>query len=61
MSFSVFSMRLCKRSGTNVVGLNRLKELKEGPYTHKEADAAVGLWTDNGRGRAAETKEIDMM
>ncbi|CCC09489.1 hypothetical protein SMACR_03519 [Sordaria macrospora] len=39
----------------------RLKELKEGPYTHKEADAAVGLWTDNGRGRAAETKEIDMM
>lgn len=54
-------MRLCKRSGTNVVGLNRLKELKEGPYTHKEADAAVGLWTDNGRGRAAETKEIDMM
>ncbi|KAI6779461.1 uncharacterized protein J7T54_001877 [Emericellopsis cladophorae] len=27
----------------------RLKQLREGPYTHKEADAAGGLWTDNGR------------
>lgn len=28
---------------------DRVKQLKEGPYTHKEANAAVGLWTDNGR------------
>ncbi|KAF2859604.1 hypothetical protein K470DRAFT_258783 [Piedraia hortae CBS 480.64] len=27
----------------------RLKQLKEEPYTQKEADAAVGLTTDNGR------------
>ncbi|KAK1753516.1 hypothetical protein QBC47DRAFT_362406 [Echria macrotheca] len=37
----------------------RLKQLKEGPYTHKEADAAVGLWTDNGKGRT-ESQEVEM-
>lgn len=26
----------------------RLKELKDGPYTAKDAEAAVGLTTDNG-------------
>ncbi|KAJ3149172.1 Bud site selection protein 20 [Geranomyces variabilis] len=29
----------------------RLKELKEGPYTQKDAEAAAGLFTDNGKGR----------
>ncbi|KAK0750459.1 hypothetical protein B0T18DRAFT_428407 [Schizothecium vesticola] len=39
----------------------RLKALKEGPYTHKEADAAVSLWTDNGPGRGGPaTKEVEM-
>ncbi|KAM0416995.1 hypothetical protein ACHAPT_013019 [Fusarium lateritium] len=33
----------------------RVKQLAEGPYTHKEADAAVGLWTDNG-----DRKRTDM-
>ncbi|KAF2096913.1 hypothetical protein NA57DRAFT_25224, partial [Rhizodiscina lignyota] len=28
----------------------RLKQLKEEPYSQKEADAAIGLWTDNGKG-----------
>ena len=37
----------------------RLKALKEGPYTHKEADAAVGLWTDNGPGRTT-SQEVEM-
>jgi len=27
----------------------RLKALKDEPYTQKEAEAAVGLYTDNGR------------
>jgi bud site selection protein 20 len=39
----------------------RLKALKEGSYTHKEADAAVSLWTDNGPGRGGPaTKEVEM-
>merc|ERR1712000_252575 len=40
----------------------RVKALKEGPYTHKEADAAVGLWTDNGRpgDRIESTAEVEM-
>lgn len=36
----------------------RVKQLKEGPYTHKEADAAVGLWTDNGNGKSDETVKL---
>ncbi|KAI9221177.1 bud site selection-related protein, partial [Blastocladiella britannica] len=32
----------------------RLKELKDGPYTQAEAEAAVGLKTDNGRTKAAD-------
>lgn len=35
---------------------NRLRLLKEAPYTQKEADAAVGLFTDNGR---AEKMVVD--
>lgn len=27
--------------------MNRVKELREEPYTQKVAEAAVGLWTDN--------------
>ncbi|KAL1852030.1 hypothetical protein VTK73DRAFT_9313 [Phialemonium thermophilum] len=38
----------------------RVKQLKEEPYTHKEADAAVGLWTDNGPGRNSQVKEVEM-
>lgn len=36
----------------------RVKQLLE-PYTHKDADAAVGLWTDNGPARQ-QAPEIDM-
>ncbi|KAI9150158.1 Zinc finger protein [Paramyrothecium foliicola] len=40
----------------------RVKQLREGPYTHKDADAAVGLTTDNGTaGRTTElVDDIDM-
>ncbi|KND04593.1 uncharacterized protein SPPG_00312 [Spizellomyces punctatus DAOM BR117] len=31
----------------------RLKVLKESPYTQKEAEAAAGLFTDNGKGRVS--------
>lgn len=34
----------------------RLKALKEGPYTQKDAEAAVGLGTDNGK-RSQSTLE----
>ena len=43
----------------SVLIASRLKQLREGPYTHKEADAAVGLWTDNGKERT-KTQEIEM-
>lgn len=41
----------------------RLKQLKEGAYTHKEADAAGGLWIDNGKGKPddAPHADVDMM
>ena len=35
----------------------RVKALKEEPYTQKEAEAAVGLTTDNGK----RTKEAEMV
>ena len=31
-----------------------MKLLQGQPYTQKEAEAAVGLWTDNGKGRHEE-------
>lgn len=37
----------------------RVKQLKEEPYSQKEAEAAVGLGTDNGK-RAAAVKEVEM-
>lgn len=41
-----------------VLMVGRLKQLREGPYTHKEADAAVGLWTDNGK--KMKSQEVEM-
>ncbi|EOO02578.1 putative zinc finger protein [Phaeoacremonium minimum UCRPA7] len=38
----------------------RLKQLREEPYTHKEADAAVGLRTDNGRPEKTESEDVTM-
>jgi bud site selection protein 20 len=40
----------------------RVKAIREGPWSQKEADAAVGLATDNGEaGRGLEpTVEVDM-
>lgn len=42
----------------------RVKALEGGPYTQKEADAAVGLGTDNGPNRsemgATHDMEVDM-
>lgn len=32
----------------------RVKQLKEEPHTQKTADAAVGLWTDNGQSRTED-------
>lgn len=37
----------------------RSKQLKEEPYTQKEAEAAVGLTTDNGK-RAKEAEMVDV-
>lgn len=37
----------------------RVKQLKEEPYSQKEAEAAVGLGTDNGK-RAAAVEEVEM-
>lgn len=40
--------------------LNRVKALREEPYTQKEAEAAVGLRTDNGPRMAAKANVKDM-
>jgi bud site selection protein 20 len=42
--------------------LFRVKALKDEPYTQKEAEAAVGLRTDNGPKQAAKenTKDIEV-
>lgn len=37
----------------------RVKQLKEEPYSQKEAEAAVGLTTDNGR-RVKEREMVDV-
>ncbi|KAK7745998.1 hypothetical protein SLS53_002719 [Cytospora paraplurivora] len=38
----------------------RVKQLKEEPYTQKDAEAAVGLWTDNKGPSKPQTADIDM-
>ena len=40
--------------------VNRVKALKEEPYTQKEAEAAVGLRTDNGPRVAAKENVRDI-
>lgn len=45
--------------------LSRLKALKDEPYSQKEAEAAIGLRTDNGprgstRDNAGEVDEVEM-
>ena len=40
--------------------VNRLKALKEEPFTQKEAEAAVGLRTDNGPRMAAKENVKDV-
>lgn len=42
------------------LSLQRVKQLREEPYTHKEADAAVGLRTDNGRPEKTESEDVAM-
>jgi bud site selection protein 20 len=37
----------------------RVKQLREEPYSQKEAEAAIGLTTDNGKRTAAAPMEID--
>lgn len=37
---------------------HRVKQLREEPYSQKEAEAAIGLTTDNGK-RTAAPMEID--
>jgi bud site selection protein 20 len=38
--------------------LRRVKQLREEPYSQKEAEAAIGLTTDNGK-RTAAPMDID--
>jgi bud site selection protein 20 len=38
----------------------RVKALKDEPWTQKEAEAAVGLRTDNGRTQAGKEKTRDV-
>jgi len=38
----------------------RVKALKEGPYTQKDAEAAIGLRTDNGSRQTAKDIEVEM-
>jgi bud site selection protein 20 len=42
--------------------VHRVKALKDGPYTQKEAEAAIGLRTDNGPQQAAKenTKDVEV-
>jgi bud site selection protein 20 len=42
-----------------LTGICRLKQLKEGPYTHEEANAAVSYRIDNGPERT-KSQEIEM-
>ena len=44
--------KLHKKRYFVVIYKNRIKVLKEEPYTQKEAEAAAGLGTDNGSGRS---------
>jgi bud site selection protein 20 len=39
---------------------HRVKALKDGPYTQKEAEAAIGLRTDNGPRQAAKENTKDV-
>lgn len=39
---------------------DRVKQLKGEPYTQKVSDAAVGLWTDNGRGKPDTESHADV-
>lgn len=45
-----------------VLTFHRVKALKDEPYTQKEAEAAVGLRTDNGPRQAAKenTKDVEV-
>lgn len=38
--------------------LTRVKQLREEPYSQKEAEAAIGLTTDNGK-RTTTLMEVD--
>ena len=38
--------------------MDRVKQLKEEPHSQKEADAAIGLWTDNGKGNTAQDESM---
>lgn len=40
--------------------LQRVKQLKEEPYSQKEAEAAVGLRTDNGKPEKAQNEDVAM-
>lgn len=41
-----------------VLTLDRVRALREEPYTQKEAEAAIGLTTDNGK-RTTALMEVD--
>jgi hypothetical protein len=45
-----------------LIYLVRVKALKDEPYTQKEAEAAIGLMTDNGPRQAAKfnSREVEM-
>lgn len=44
-----------------IITLPRLKALKDEPYSQKEAEAAIGLRTDNGtRHSAKKTDDVEV-
>ncbi len=43
-----------------LTAMNRLKALRDEPYTQKEAEAAIGLRTDNGPRQEAAEKMQDV-
>ncbi|TPX09571.1 uncharacterized protein E0L32_009172 [Thyridium curvatum] len=53
------------KAAEDLPGLGRhycveVKQLKEEPYSQKEAEAAVGLRTDNGKPEKAQNEDVAM-
>lgn len=51
---------MLQRTCSSLTIYDRVKALKEEPYSQKEAEAAVGLRTDNGPLRASKPQTIEV-